>query len=77
MKAKTLFSVVAAVAALALEAAVPVQFKVATDHADCLYRCGEKATFTVTVVGEDGKKLSEGRFKAKLDNFGAKVLAES
>ena len=65
-----------AAAAFAAWAAVPVQFKVETDHADCLYRCGEKASFTITVTGKDGKKLSEGRFTAKLDNFGEKVLAE-
>ena len=62
--------------ALAAGAAVPVQFKVETDHADCLYRCGEKASFTVTVTGPGGEKLAAGSFKAKLDNFGEKVLAE-
>ena len=77
MKNKSVFSVLAAVAAFVAWAAVPVEFKVETDHADCLYRCGEKASFTITVTGKDGKKLSEGRFKAKLDNFGEKVLAES
>ena len=54
-----------AAAALAAWAAVPVEFKVETDHADCLYRCGEQASFTITVTGKDGKKLSEGRFTAK------------
>ena len=69
--------VLAACAAFALAAAVPVQFKVETDHADCLYRCGEKASFTITVTGPGGQKLAAGSFKAKLDNFGEKVLAES
>ena len=76
MKKKSVVSVLAAAAACAAWAAVPVEFKVETDHADCLYRCGEKASFTISVTGKDGKKLSEGRFKAKLDNFGEKVLAE-
>ena len=77
MKKNVLFLVVSLVAVmLAAGAAVPVQFKVETDHADCLYRCGEKASFTITVTGKDGKKLSVGSFKAKLDNFGEKVLAE-
>ena len=65
-----------AAAALAAWAAVPVEFKVETDHADCLYRCGEQASFTVTVTGPGGQKLAAGSFNAKLDNFGEKVLAE-
>ena len=75
MKKKSVVFVLA-VAAFAAWAAVPVEFKVETDHADCLYRCGEKASFTIAVIGKDGKKLTEGRFKAKLDNFGEKILAE-
>ena len=70
MRKKSIVSVLVAVAAFAAWAAVPVEFKVETDHADCLYRCGEKASFTITVTGKDGKKLSEGHFTAKLDNFG-------
>ncbi|MBQ3289685.1 MAG: acetylxylan esterase [Kiritimatiellae bacterium] len=65
-----------AVASFAAMAAVPVEFKVSTDHSNCLYRCGEKAAFTVTVADQSGKALQAGRFKAKLDNFGERVLAE-
>ena len=64
------------VTAVALNAAVPVGFKVETDHADCIYRCGEKASFAVTVTDSSGKALSAGRIKATLDNFGARILAE-
>ena len=46
--------------ALTAGAAVPVQFKVETDHADCLYRCGEKASFTITVTRSS--TTSERRF---------------
>ncbi|MBQ6338225.1 MAG: acetylxylan esterase, partial [Kiritimatiellae bacterium] len=73
---KRILSVFAVAAALAVSAAVSVDFKVEADHADCLYRCGETATFTVTVVDSKGKKLPAGTFTATLDNFGARVLAE-
>ena len=68
MKKKSIVSVLVAAAAFAAWAAVPVEFKVKTDHADCLYRCGEKASFTITVTGKDGKKLSAGSFKVSAKN---------
>ena len=56
---------------------LPVLFKVETDHADCLYRCGERATFTVTVTDTSGAPLTAGRFRARLDNYGVRVFAEA
>ena len=56
---------------------IPVRFKVETDHADCLYKCGERATFTVTVTDADDAPLKAGRFHAILDNYGARILAEA
>ena len=56
---------------------LPVLFKVKTDHASCIYRCGERATFSVTVTDTDGIPLKAGRFHAILDNYGARVLAEA
>ena len=79
MKGMTMKKILLAVSvamSAALMAAVKVEFKVETDHADCLYRCGEKAVFTVTVADPSGKALKAGCFKAKLDNFGSRVLAE-
>ena len=35
-------------------------FKIAADKADCLYRCGERTTFTVTAVGADGQPAAAG-----------------
>ena len=55
---------------------LPVFFKVETDHASCIYRCGERATFTVAVTDAQGVPLKAGRFHAILDNYGARILAE-
>ena len=56
---------------------LPDLFKVETDHASCIYRCGERATFTVTVTDAEGVPLKAGRFSAILDNYGARILAEA
>ena len=45
-------------------------FKVATDHADAVYSCGEKAVFTVTAVDDAGAPVTNGMVSAFLDNFG-------
>ena len=63
--------VVGVFAALVASAA-PVEFRVVSDHADCLYRLGEEATFTVTAVGSDGAKATAGEVNVALDNFGPK-----
>jgi formate C-acetyltransferase len=56
---------------------LPALFKVETDHASCIYRCGERAAFSITVTDADGIPLKTGRFHAILDNYGARVLAEA
>ena len=58
--------------ASALLAGAETTFVVEADHADCLYRCGETATFTVTAVGADGQAVTSGTVTASLDNFGPK-----
>ncbi len=50
-------------------------FKVATDHEDALYRCGETATFTVTALDEGGKPAAAGEVEAKLDDWGRISIA--
>ena len=66
----------AAIAACAILAgAQEVAFKVSADRADCLYRCGELATFSVTAVGTNGQPLACGQVKAVVDNFGPKRQA--
>ena len=46
-------------------------FSVSTDHADCLYACGEKATFTVSVAQAAGTAV------ATLDDFLTNVFARA
>ena len=48
-------------------------YQVNADRADCHYRCGEPATFVVTVLHTNGEKAVTGRISASLDNFGASV----
>lgn len=74
MKTK-LFLLLSACYCLSLLAGTPVTFKVVTDHADCLYRCGETATFTVTATDAKGMPLKSGKLAAKLDNFGNRAFA--
>ena len=59
-----------------IASAEKVTFKVETNHPDCVYACGEEATFTVTVKGEKGQPVTSGRLKATVDNFGNKKVAE-
>ncbi|MBQ0031862.1 MAG: acetylxylan esterase [bacterium] len=52
--------------------AAGLEFTVANDHTNLLYKVGEESVFTVTAV-RDGKPVAEGWVDAKLDNFGPKV----
>ena len=65
-----------AVAAVLLAHAGDLTFKIAADKADCLYRCGERTTFTVTAVGADGQPVAAGTVKATVDNFGPQEQAK-
>lgn len=49
---------------------------IASDRADALYRCGEETVFSVAVKGADGAPARSGTVSWRLDNYGAKVLAE-
>ena len=52
--------------------AAGLEFAIANDHTNLIYKVGEEATFTVTAK-RDGKPVSEGWVDAKLDNFGPSV----
>ena len=72
----TVPSFIAAVAvAGAVFTAGAYDYTIVNNHADLLYSCGEKATFTVAV--KDGENVpSSGVVTAKLDNTGPNVFAE-
>ena len=53
--------------------AAPIEFRVTSDHADCIYHLGEEATFTVAVLDSGGVKATAGEVNVTLDNFGSKV----
>ena len=53
-----------------------ISFNVKADKADCMYRCGEEATFTVTAVDKQGNPVSAGLVNAVVDNFGPKTQAQ-
>ena len=67
---------VIAVAAVLLAHAGELTFKIAADKADCLYRCGERTTFTVTVVDAGGQPAAAGAVTATVDNFGPQEQAK-
>ena len=68
--------VLLAVAGALFAHAGELAFKIAADREDCLYRCGEKATFTVTVVDAGGQPAAAGTVTATVDNFGPQEQAK-
>lgn len=50
-------------------------YRVDVDHADGLYRCGETATFTVTVLSTNNIVNALEPLKVRLDNFGVNVIS--
>lgn len=62
--------------ASSLFSASAATYRVDADRASGLYRCGEKATFTVRLLSTNGLVDVE-RPVAKLDNFGSQVIANS
>ena len=73
MKKRSL-SVVAVAVFVGGMAQAAIVFDVTTDHPNAMYKCGEKAVFTVTAKDDKGAPL-KGAFTARLDNFGPKVIA--
>ena len=73
MSRKTLSLVSIAVAALGLQAS-PYRFVITADHADCRYRLGEEAVFSVKCIdlAKDGKR--GGQVEIRLDDFGTNVF---
>ena len=64
------FSLFAALSALA------ATYKVETDKPGCVYRCGETATFTVTMLDASNLRKSGEMQYATLDNFGTQLVAK-
>ena len=56
--------------------ALAATYKVETDKPECVYRCGETATFTVTVLDTTNLCSVAAKQVVKLDNFGPKVIAK-
>ncbi len=52
------------------------QVRFALDRANAMYRCGEEATFTVTVLATNGAASASGVATWRLDNYGAHKFAE-
>ena len=54
-----------------------VRFAISADHTNCLYRCGETATFTVTATDTNGRPVAAGCAVAVMDNFGTNRMLEA
>ena len=52
--------------------AAGLEFTIANDHTNILYKVGEESVFTVTAT-RDGQPVSDGWVDARLDNFGPSV----
>ena len=61
------------VAALAPLASIGATYKVDVDNADGIYRCGEQATFTVSVLATNDVLSVDGS-SVRLDNFGTSTI---
>ena len=68
------FALVCAVAVAAV--AETVSFKVTMDRPDCVYRCGDEASFTVAVLDAKGVPAKAGVLEATIDNFGDRKVVE-
>jgi cephalosporin-C deacetylase len=53
-----------------------VVIKALTDRLDALYKCGEKAVFTVTVKNAKGELIKQGKVNAKFTLDGLKEIAQ-
>ena len=62
---------------LALDALSAKSYKVEADRPNCMYECGETATFTVTVVDSNDLDSCLDCFTARLDNFGPHVVTNA
>ena len=50
--------------------------KVSLDRPDATYRCGEEATFFVSIAETNGTKITSGIVEWRLDNYGSHTFAE-
>jgi len=76
--AKIFKPVVLSSVALAAGIAFSAQtYKVTTDVESCIYKCGQTATFTVTVADASHLNPSEGPQVAVLDNFGPMQISST
>ena len=66
----------AALSLFAAFSALAATYKVETDKPGCVYRCGETATFTVTVLDTANLCSDAAKQEVTLDNFGPKVIAK-
>ena len=57
--------------------AASLDYAIVNDHADLLYACGERASFTVTVKEKGGAVPTAGVVSAQLDNFGPHEVASA
>jgi cephalosporin-C deacetylase-like acetyl esterase len=52
-----------------------IGFKFETDHADCRYRLGEEAVFTVTATNGCGEAVKDWHCRVEVDNYGGGNIA--
>ena len=76
--AKKMFmcAVVFTAAVLAVPA-LAATYQVETDKPEGVYRCGETATFTVTVLDTANLRNGDAKQEARLDNFGTQLVAKA
>ncbi len=63
--------------ALAFSVARAFDVTIVADRDDCLYQCGETASFRITAKEEDGSLSTNGTLTVTLDNFGGQKLSET
>jgi cephalosporin-C deacetylase-like acetyl esterase len=55
---------------------IPNKARISLDRADATYRCGEEATFSVSIAETNGAKIAKGIVEWQLDNYGTHVFAK-
>ncbi|MBO7166993.1 MAG: acetylxylan esterase [Kiritimatiellae bacterium] len=58
----------------AVIAGAKAECTVEVNHKNAIYKCGEKAEFTISIIGKDGNLATNGFADITLDNYGKKVF---
>lgn len=57
--------------------AIAQSIEIISDHTNAVYKCGESATFAISVLGADKQPVKSGSVTVMVNNFGSKVVTNA